>query len=78
MDETGDALVTEIGRTVAPWGKELVVQVLSYESGMRLARVRIREGRRFTVLDLDATTATWLHAALQQALTYPQTQSTEG
>ena len=76
MDETGDALVTEIGRNVAPWGKELVVQALSYESGMRLARVRIREGRRFTVLDLDATTATWLDAALQQALTYPQAQST--
>jgi hypothetical protein len=35
---------------------------------MRLARLRIREGRRFTVLDLDAPTARWLTAALDNAL----------
>ena len=68
QDESGSAEITEIGRTTAPWGRELVVQALAYDSGMRLARLRIREGHRFTLLDLDAATAEWLAAALRQAL----------
>jgi hypothetical protein len=67
-DETGQAVVTEISRTVAPWGRELIVQALAYDSGMCLARLRIREGRRFTTLDLDAATVEWLATALRQAL----------
>ena len=68
MDETGEAEVIEVGRTMAPWGKGLVVQALLYESGMRLARLRIREGRRFTVLDVDAPTARWLAETLEKDL----------
>ena len=68
MDETGEAEVIDLGRTMAPWGRELVVQALLYESGMRLARLRIREGRRFTVLDVDAPTARWLAESLEKAL----------
>ena len=45
-----------------------MVQALAYDSGMRLARLRIREGHRFTMLDLDAATVEWLAAALRQAL----------
>lgn len=68
QDETGSADVIEVGRTNAPWGRELVVQTLAFDSGMRLARLRIREGHRFTMLDLDAATVEWLAAALRQAL----------
>ncbi len=68
MDETGEAEVRDLGRTFAPWGKELLVQVLLYRSGMRLARLRIREGHRFTVLDLDEKTAQWLTVTLATAL----------
>ncbi len=68
QDESGSAEITKIGRTTAPWGRELVVQALAYDSGMRLARLRIREGHRFTMLDLDAATVEWLAAALRQAL----------
>lgn len=68
MEETGDAEVADIGRMAAPWGKDLLVQTIRYRSGMRIARVRIREGRRFTVLDLDETTARWLTDALAMAL----------
>jgi hypothetical protein len=67
-DETGQAELSEVGRTVAPWGRELIVQGLAYDSGMCLARLRIREGRRFTTLDLDAATVDWLTIALRQAL----------
>lgn len=68
MDESGDAEVREIGRASAPWGKELVVQALSYSSGLRIARIRIREGRRFTVLDLDDAAARWLTETIGKAL----------
>jgi hypothetical protein len=68
MNETGEANVVDLGRAHAPWGKELLVQAVTYHSGMRLARLRIREGRRFTVLDLDAPTAHWLTEALDKAL----------
>lgn len=68
MDESGNAEVADVARIVAPWGKELLVQTLSYDSGMRLARLRIREGRRFTVIDLDAATIAWLEVTLRSAL----------
>lgn len=68
MEETGDAEVGDIGRTDAPWGKHLLVQAIRYRSGMRIARLRIREGHRFTVLDLDEATARWLTDALGRAL----------
>ena len=37
----------------APYGREIRLDDLAFESGMRLLRVTIREGRRFTTLDLD-------------------------
>ena len=71
MDRTDNADVVDLGRAIAPWGKELLIQTVRYQSGMRLARLRIREGRRFTVLDLDIATATWLREALGGALSDP-------
>ena len=56
--------VTSIGRLAAPWGKEIELQELAYDNGFAFLRLRIREGRRFTDLDLDATTALGLTAAL--------------
>jgi hypothetical protein len=35
----------------------VLLQEVAHDSGMVLLRVRIREGRRFTILDLDAETA---------------------
>ena len=37
----------------APYGREIRLEELRYESDMRILRVTIREGRRFTTLDLD-------------------------
>jgi hypothetical protein len=37
----------------APYGREIRFEDLAFDSGMRLLRVTIREGRRFTVIDLD-------------------------
>ena len=47
----------EIDRFQAPYGKEVVVEEVHYDNGFRLLRMRIREARRFTIIDLDHQTA---------------------
>ncbi len=42
---------------VAPFGREVRFDEVRFESGMKLLRVTIREGRRITMLDVDAQTA---------------------
>jgi hypothetical protein len=41
----------------APYGREVRLDDVRFESGMRLLRVTIREGMRITALDIDADTA---------------------
>ena len=48
---------TQLETIAAPYGREVRLEDVPFESGMRLLRVTIREGRRFTVLDLDADSA---------------------
>ena len=56
MDET----VTRLEKFSAPYGREITLENVAYANGMRVLRVHIREGRRFTVMDIDASTAmTW-------------------
>jgi hypothetical protein len=56
MDET----VTRLEKFSAPYGREVTLENVAYANGMRVLRVHIREGRRFTVMDIDASTAmTW-------------------
>jgi hypothetical protein len=57
MSEAASETVTDVARIEAPYRREIVLQDVLFESGMRLMRVRIREGRRFTILDVDAPTA---------------------
>ena len=53
----GGGEATDIGRLDAPYRREVVFQNVLHESGMRMLRIRIREGRRFTILDIDEPTA---------------------
>jgi hypothetical protein len=48
-----------------PWNKHVSVQEISYEGGMSMLRLRIREGRRFTDLELMAENATALAKDLE-------------
>lgn len=57
---TGDGSgerVTDIDAFETPYGKRVVLQEVVYESGMALLRVRIQEGSRFTLLELDPDSA---------------------
>jgi hypothetical protein len=49
--------VTRLERFQAPYGREITLDDVDHESGMRLLRVTVREGRRFTIFNLDAQTA---------------------
>lgn len=72
-----DPELEEICRIPAPYRREVVVQEARYASGMRLLRLRIREGHRFTLLDLDASTATLLADTMRgwAATVGPEAQS---
>ncbi len=41
----------------APYGRKIKLEAVEHESGLHMLRLRIREGNRFTILDLDETTA---------------------
>lgn len=52
-----DETITRLERFQAPWGREITLDNVVHESGMRMLRVTVREGRRFTIFDLDAPAA---------------------
>lgn len=59
------AKTTELARIRVPLGgQQIELQQIDHtEDGMSLLRIRIREGRRFTIFDIDPGTAEqWAHA----------------
>ena len=49
--------VTKLDAFDAPWGKQVELQNVEFEGGLSMLRMRMREGRRFTIIDLDKATA---------------------
>ncbi|TAN52686.1 MAG: hypothetical protein EPN26_07665 [Rhodospirillales bacterium] len=47
----------ELAQMPAPWGREVRLIRLTYDSGFEMLRLSIKEGKRFTTLDLDAASA---------------------
>lgn len=63
-----DPVVDDITVLAAPYRREVLLQDVRHASGMRLLRLRIREGRRFTIMDIDGATASaWGNAMLAWA-----------
>jgi len=61
-----DSTVTRLDKITAPYGKEVTLENVVYENGMRVLRVHIREGNRFTVMDIDEKTAASWGAAMTE------------
>ena len=59
-----ESRVTRLDKFSAPYGKEVTLENVAYENGMRVLRVHIREGNRFTVMDIDENTASEWAAAM--------------
>lgn len=58
------AKTTELDKIRVPLGgQQIELQQIDHaEDGMSLLRIRIREGRRFTIFDIDpGTAAQWAH-----------------
>ena len=52
-----DETVVERANYDIPYGRNIDIKDVSFESGMEILRLTIREGRRFTVVDLDKQAA---------------------
>ena len=52
-----DSVKTPLKTITAPYGRQIRLDNVAYESGLRLLRVTIREGARYTILEIDAATA---------------------
>jgi len=59
-----ESTVTPLEKISAPYGKEVKLENVVYENGMRVLRIHIREGNRFTVMDIDKDTASNWGAAM--------------
>lgn len=62
------AKITELSKIQVPLGgQQIELQQIDHaEDGMSLLRVRIREGKRFTIFDIDPQTAAQWSAVMQQ------------
>ncbi len=65
MSGPGETVV-RLERFQAPYGREVELQEVLFEGGMKLLRLRIREGKRFTIMDLDPDTAAHWGGALSE------------
>jgi hypothetical protein len=64
------AKITELSKITVPLGgQQIELQEIDHaEGGMSMLRVRIREGKRFTIFDIDpATAAKWADTMNQWA-----------
>lgn len=65
MSENGETK-QRFATITAPYHREVRLDDVRFESGMRLLRVVIREGHRITQLDIDADTARIWADAMQR------------
>jgi len=59
-----DSTVTGLDKFTAPYGREITLENVAYENGMRVLRIHVREGNRFTVMDIDENTASGWGSAM--------------
>ena len=52
-----DSVKTPLGEIEAPYGRRIRFDDVAYESGLKMLRLTVREGARYTVLEIDAATA---------------------
>jgi hypothetical protein len=65
--------VTQLDKFAAPYGREVTLENVDYENGMRVLRIHIREGNRFTVMDINETVASqWGNAMCAWASQAPE------
>lgn len=52
-----EEIVSTLDQFAAPYGRDVKLEAVEHDSGLHMLRVHIREGNRFTVVDIDRDTA---------------------
>ncbi len=52
-----DEVTTNLAEVVLPFGRRAVLKDVAFESGLHMLRLVLREGKRITIVDMDATGA---------------------
>ncbi|MEE9388288.1 MAG: hypothetical protein V3U96_06730 [Paracoccaceae bacterium] len=52
-----DEVITQLGELELPFGRYVNIKNVEHASGLNMLRLTLREGRRFTIVDLDAKSA---------------------
>ena len=56
--------VNDIANLEIPFGREMLIQDVKHESGLQMMRIRLKEGSRFTIFDIDNDTVNKLKEIL--------------
>ncbi len=71
-----ESTVTKLDQFTAPYGREVTLENVDYENDTRVLRIRIREGNRFTVMDINPETAArWGEAMIAWAKESPEQEN---
>ena len=63
-----DSKITQLDKFTAPYGREVTLENVDYENDTQVLRIHIREGNRFTVMDINPGTASkWGEAMIAWA-----------
>ncbi len=66
-----DEILTDIAELELPFGRRAMVRDVRFESGLRMVRLVLREGKRITQIDLDEDSARRLGDTLRAAADNP-------
>jgi len=59
-----DEIVTDIAELDLPFHRRATLKDVTFDGGLNMLRLTLREGRRFTIIDLDAASADKLGALM--------------
>jgi len=60
--------IKELGEMELPYGKLMTFKDVTFDNGFKFMRIRIKEGKRFTDMDLDTETVKQLQVKFEQWL----------
>jgi len=52
-----EEVVSTLDQFAAPYGRDIKLEAVEHDSDLHMLRLHIREGNRFTVMDIDRDTA---------------------
>ncbi len=62
-----DPTKTELAHYITPFKRQdVLLSSISHENGLNLLEIKVREGRRFTMLEIDPEIASEMAAVLQK------------